>query len=227
MGLFEAADGGTLFLDEVGELPRTVQPALLRALQFGELRPVGAESVRRVDVRVIAATNRDLREQVRAGEFREDLYYRIAALEISVPPLRARRGDIRALAVHYLARSGHVVAIDDAAFDLLERFDWPGNVRELENTLERLCLLADDCRIDAKSVEKQLERPVEHAGPLPTLDLHVLERIAVIEALAAFKGDKREAAKALGVSLKTLYNQIDRHGLRPRPAVDGATTAKA
>ncbi|MCK6446535.1 MAG: sigma-54 dependent transcriptional regulator [Planctomycetes bacterium] len=220
MGLFEAADGGTLFLDEIGELPRTVQPALLRALQFGEVRSVGAESVRRVDVRVIAATNRDLRELVRNGEFREDLYYRIAALDVTVPPLRARRADIRALAVNYLARSGHVVAIDEAAFDALERYDWPGNVRELENTLERLCLLVDDARIDGETVSKQLARNEEASGPLPTLDLHVLERIAVVEALAAFKGDKREAAKALGVSLKTLYNQIDRHGLRKKPVTD-------
>jgi DNA-binding NtrC family response regulator len=224
MGLFEAADGGTLFLDEVAELPRTVQPALLRALQFGDVRPVGAEEVRRVDVRVIAATNRDLRELVRTGEFREDLYYRIAALELTVPPLRARRGDVRALALSYLARTARAVAFDDGAFEVLERHDWPGNVRELENTLERLCLLADGARIDAATVERHLQRSAEPSGPLPTLDLHVLERLAVIEALAAFNGDKREAARALGVSLKTLYNQIDRHGLRPKPASDDATT---
>ncbi|MCE9595413.1 MAG: sigma-54 dependent transcriptional regulator [Planctomycetes bacterium] len=223
MGLFEAADGGTLFLDEVAELPRTVQPALLRALQFGDVRPVGAESVRRVDVRVIAATHRDLRELVRVGEFREDLYYRIAALEVTVPPLRARRDDLRALALHYLARAGHATAIDEDAFDALARHDWPGNVRELENTLERFCLLAEGGRIDARTVEQHLQRSLEPSGPLPTLDLHVLERLAVIEALTAFKGDKREAARALGVSLKTLYNQIDRHGLRPKPAGDGAS----
>ncbi|MFN0242431.1 MAG: sigma-54-dependent transcriptional regulator [Planctomycetota bacterium] len=219
IGLFEAAHGGTLFLDEIGELPKQVQPALLRALQFGEVRPVGGDRVRSFDVRVVAATNRDLMALIAAGEFREDLYYRVAALPLHVPPLRERRDDIPELARTFLARSaarmGRPLAFDDAALARLCELDWPGNVRELENAAERLCVMADSDVVDALAVERYVPRSLARAE-LPTLSLEELERRAIIKALELHGGDKRVAAAQLGIALKTLYNKLDRYGLRPR-----------
>ena len=218
IGLFEAAHEGTLFLDEVGELPKAVQPALLRALQFGELRPVGGDRARRVDVRVVAATNRDLGAMLRSGEFREDLYYRVATLVLEVPPLRARREDVAVLARHFLARSaarlGRELELDEAALRRLADHDWPGNVRELENAAERLCVMAEGRSIGAGLVERHVLRGPSGRGELPTVRIEDLERLAIEAALRHRGGDKRAAALDLGIALKTLYNKLDRYGLR-------------
>jgi DNA-binding NtrC family response regulator len=218
VGLFEAAHGGTLFLDELGELPATVQPALLRALQFGEVRPVGGERVRTVDARVLAATNRNLLEMVEQGAFREDLYYRIATLQIDVPPLRERLGDIRLLATTFLARSaarlGRRITFEEAALQRLAEHLWPGNVRELENAAERLAVMVEGAVIDAELVERHVlvRRPTR--GELPSLRLEELEKLAIVAALRRHGGDKKAAAAELGIAFKTLYNKLDRYGLR-------------
>jgi len=230
-GLFEAADGGTLFLDEVGELPLELQPALLRAVQFGEIRSVGSDQVRHVDVRLVAATHRDLLAKVKDGTFREDLYYRLAVLEIAVPPLRERAEDIPALARAFLAReahrSGRPLELEDAAVDRLRQHHWPGNVRELENAIVRLSVLVDGPRITAADVaEYVFAGSHRHApsGELPTLDLHQLEALAIEKAMARFDGNKPKAAQALGIALKTLYNKLnaaeeDKSNPPPQPPV--------
>ena len=218
VGLFEAAHGGTLMLDEVGELPKAVQPALLRALQFGEIRPVGSDRVRRVDVRVVSATNRDLRKRIAEGEFREDLYYRIAPLVLEVPPLRARREDVPELARRFVQRSagrlGRQLELDPDAIRRLEGHDWPGNVRELENAAERLCVMCDGERIGPELVDRYVLRNGGPQGDLPTLNLDELERRAVLDALERHGGDKRAASATLGIALKTLYNKLERYGLK-------------
>ena len=213
-GLFEAADGGTLFLDEVGELPLELQPVLLRAIQFGEIRPVGGQSTKHVDVRVVAATNRDLVAAAAQGEFREDLYYRLATLVVRVPPLRDRREDVPEFARAFLEE--RKLGIEPAAMQMLGAYDWPGNVRELENVLRRLAVLATGATITAADVEQNLQATAARcAGPLPTLDLESLERMALVAALERHRWDKRAAATTLGVALKTLYNMIARYGVRP------------
>ncbi len=213
-GLFEAADGGTLFLDEIGELPIAVQPVLLRALQFGEIRSVGSERVRRVDVRVVAATNRDLLARIKEQQFREDLYYRIAALVVEVPPLRIRPEDIDDLSAHFLNRSatrmGRRLSLDPAALARLKDHDWPGNVRELENACERLAVMCVGTEVKVADIERFVMRRPDAEGHLPTLDLARLESIAIHEAMARHSGDKPAAARALGVSLSTLYNKLER-----------------
>ncbi len=219
VGLFEAAHGGSLFLDELGEFPKAVQPALLRALQFGEVRPVGGERTRLVDVRVIAATNRDLEAEVRSGSFREDLFWRVTTLRLDVPPLRARREDVRELALAFLARAaaraGRALAFDADALERLADHEWPGNVRELENAAERLVVMVQGPRVDREAVERHVLARNALGGELPTLELEALERIAVEAAMRRCGGDKREAAALLGIALKTLYNKLDRYGLRP------------
>jgi two-component system response regulator HydG len=223
-GVFDAADGGTLFLDEVGELATAVQAALLRALQFGEVRPVGASATHAVDVRVIAATNRDLRTRVADGAFREDLYYRLAALQITVPPLRERRADVLILAQAFLAReaarAGAPLRVAPAAAERLLAHDWPGNVRELQNAMQRLAVLCAGPTIELADVERYViaagrpAAPAAGPGTLPTLDLEQLERLAIVAALERFGGDKPAAARELGIALKTLYNKIERYGLK-------------
>ncbi|MBZ0152941.1 MAG: sigma-54 dependent transcriptional regulator [Planctomycetes bacterium] len=213
-GLFEAADGGTLFLDEVGELPLELQPALLRAVQFGEIRPVGSDLVRHVDVRLLAATHRDLRRKVAEGSFREDLFYRLAVLELEVPPLRERAGDIAALAKAFLAReaqrAGRELRLDDDALRRLGQHPWPGNVRELENAIVRLGVLVDGPTISGRDVDTFVfagQRRTS-AGVLPTLSLPELEQIAIRAALQQQDGNKTKAAAVLGIALKTLYNKL-------------------
>jgi two-component system, NtrC family, response regulator AtoC len=214
-GLFEAADGGTLFLDEVGELPLEVQPALLRAVQFGEIRPVGSDSPRQVSVRLIAATHRDLRQKVADQTFREDLFYRLAVLELQVPPLRERSEDIAPLAHSFLAREsqrgGRLLSFDDGALQRLQQHAWPGNVRELENAIVRLGVLADGPVINARDVDEHVfggRRPTSGPGGLPTLDLGQLEQLAIQQALVQCGGNKTKAAAMLGIALKTLYNKL-------------------
>ncbi len=215
MGLFEAASGGTLFLDEVAELPIDLQPALLRALQFGEIRPVGSDQVRKVDVRVLAATHRDLQDSIATGRFRQDLFYRLAVLEVEVPPLRERQEDIPALAEAFLQHQSKRLVRDlqltPAAIVRLKAHSWPGNIRELENAMLRLAVMANVPEIGVEDIEMHAlgsAREMQQ-GPLPTIQLRELESLAIDEAMRRFAGNKRKAAEALGVALKTLYNKLN------------------
>jgi DNA-binding NtrC family response regulator len=228
VGLFEAAEGGTLFLDEVGELPLSVQPALLRALQFGEVRPVGSIRTRTVNVRVISATNQDLAAAARAGAFREDLFYRLCTFQIDVPPLRARRDDIPVLARSFLAtanaRTERPLRWSDAALERLRAHPWHGNVRELENAVTRLSVLASGPEITEEDVAQLAFGPVVPGrASLPTLNIAELERMAISAALDRHRGNKPAAAEELGISLRTLYNRLEKDD----PAEDEGTGAIA
>jgi DNA-binding NtrC family response regulator len=225
-GLFVAAHGGTLFLDEIGELPLELQPKLLRALQEGEVKPVGGVEAIRVDTRVVAATNRDLRELIAAGRFREDLFYRLAVITIEVPPLRARRADIAALAHHFAelaarrARRGRV-ELTPAAIAWLESQDWPGNVRELENCLERAVVLASGDALDLDDVRPRGATASVDRTPaittatsldaVPTLD--ELERAHILRVLELCEGQKTRAAALLGINRTTLWKKLRAYGL--------------
>jgi DNA-binding NtrC family response regulator len=218
LGLIELAEEGTLFLDEVGNLPLPLQPALLRAVQFGEYRPVGDEKTRYADVRFLAATNRDLEVAVNQGEFREDLYHRISTLGISVPPLRDRPEDICLLAELFLQRHNDKVSnnlrkqFSSGALERLKPLPWGGNVRELENVVTRLVTLVEAAVIEGSDIDKQA-RPIRKPSEkgLTILDLDTLERSAVVQALRCHAGNRAAAATELGVAIKTLYNKIRNH----------------
>ncbi len=222
LGLIELAEGGTLFFDEIGELPMALQPALLRAVQFGEFRPVGAERSQSADVRIVAATNRDPAEAIGEKLFREDLYHRISTLSLVVPPLRERGDDTRLLALQFLERHNAAVPEPDlkrfsgAALERLAQQPWTGNVRELENVVVRLVTLVDGALIEPADVDRNVQRlqPVS-ATQLATLDLETLERSAVVQALQRHAGHRVQAAAELGVATKTLYNKIHQHGIGP------------
>ncbi|MGE5803744.1 MAG: sigma-54-dependent transcriptional regulator [Gemmatimonadota bacterium] len=216
-GLFEAANGGTLLLDEIGELPTGLQAKLLRVLQEGEIRRVGDQKTRTVDVRVLAATARDLDAETKTGRFREDLFYRINVVAIELPPLRERRQDIAPLARLFAARLAkrfaRPLSLSDAALAWLEGQQWPGNVRELENAIERAAVLSNKEALEPEDFS-HAARPTPHVS-LGTLDeaVEAAERQAIAAALAASNGNRREAAKRLGVSLRTLFYKIDRYGI--------------
>jgi two-component system response regulator AtoC len=216
-GLFEQADGGTLLLDEIGELPLGLQAKLLRVLQEAEIRRVGDQKTRRVDVRVLAATARDLAAEAAAGRFREDLFYRLNVVAIHLPPLRERREDIAPLARHFVARLvqrfGRPLTLSDAAVTWLEGQEWRGNVRELENAIERAVVLTDKDALEPGDFA-HTPRTAHHA-PAGTLSDAVegAERDAIAAALGEVGGNRREAAKRLGVSLRTLFYKMSRHGL--------------
>ncbi len=216
-GLFEAADGGTLFLDEIGETSPSMQVRLLRAIQEGEIRRVGEERDRKVDVRVIAATHRDLEARVREGQFREDLYYRLSVFPIALPPLRERREDIPLLAQHFLARQtapNTPRALTTRAMDALCAHSWPGNIRELQNEVERAALLAGgEERIDAMHLSERITGP---AGSLTQIDrsgqlkdvLAQVERDMIVRALQRSNGNRTRAARELGVSRWGMVQKI-------------------
>jgi len=221
-GLLVAAAGGTFFLDEIGETSPATQVKLLRALQEREVIPVGATQAVPVDVRIIAATNRDLDEEIRKGAFRSDLYYRLNVIAIRLPALRDRKDDIPILATHFLEqmgveRSGRCpTAISQETMEILLRYDWPGNVRELENALERAAVLTRGDRIEASALPERLrEAPtqelVSHRLPAnPTLD--VIEQAYIQWVLAAEGGNKTRAAEVLGIDPSTLYRKLSRYG---------------
>jgi DNA-binding NtrC family response regulator len=224
-GLFEHATGGTLLLDEIGELPVGLQAKLLRALQESEIRRVGDQKTRKVDVRVLAATARDLEAEMRAGRFREDLFYRIHVVVIELPPLRARRDDIAPLARYFTARLaerlGRPLSLSESAIAWLADQDWPGNVRQLENSIERAAVLTNHETLspaDLGSERRAASQSPESAeggtgsGTLREVTEYA-EREAITRALKATNGNRREAAKQLGVSLRTLFYKIDRYGL--------------
>jgi two-component system response regulator AtoC len=236
-GLFAEADGGTLLLDEVGELPPAVQIKLLRFLQEGEIRPVGENRSERVDVRVLAATHRDLGKLIQVSEFREDLYYRLNVVNLAVPPLRARREDILALARVFVARFNRelnrqvpVTTFEPEAEELLVSYAWPGNVRELENAIERGVLLAESGQIQVQnlperlwSVQKPLRGPSEAAAPpdAPADDLSLkramrsLEERYIRAALRRTRGNRTRAAELLEISHRALLYKVKEYGIDP------------
>jgi DNA-binding NtrC family response regulator len=217
-GLFEVAGAGTLFLDEIGEIAPTVQAKLLRALQEREIRRVGAERNIQVHARVVAATNRDLRAAVEAGTFREDLYFRLGAFVITVPPLRDRREDIPLLVHEFLRRSAarvkkDVKTVSADAMTALMRYEWPGNVRELEHAIERAVILAHGASIGIRELPPEVRQPARNRLRTDNLDLQEQERVMIERALERFRGNRRQAAEALKISPVTLWRKMKRYGL--------------
>ncbi|TWT81351.1 Transcriptional regulatory protein ZraR [Planctomycetes bacterium CA13] len=223
-GLFEVADHSTLFIDEIGELPLMLQPKLLRVLEDGSMRRIGSHKERRVDVRIVAATNRDMQTEVTEGRFREDLYYRINVMALDLPPLRERADDIELLVDHFLDKD---CELDDDSRRALINYSWPGNVRQLINTLQRASVLADDGHITLEDLPADLrcqssgsENQVgENEGTLqgsaiPAVgSLIALEREHIAEVLHRENGNKSKAARALGVERRKLYRLMEKHGI--------------
>ena len=226
-GFFGKADGGTLVLDEIGELPLSVQAKLLRVLQNGEIQPVGTGAVERVDVRVIASTNRDLEAEARAGRFREDLYYRLAFVELVVPPLRDRRGDIPELVAEFVRRYADRFEVRDVRFspelvDKMTGAEWPGNVRQLESCVARIVALSSDGAVigpEAYDASAATPPPPEAsaapaAGSVSLYDqLEAVERSIVKKMLAATSGNQSEAARRLGISRTALIDRMKKYDL--------------
>jgi transcriptional regulator with PAS, ATPase and Fis domain len=236
-GLMETANRGTLFLDEIAELPAPLQVKLLRVLQERQIRRVGGTALVDVDVRVVSATNRDLRDAIAKGHFRDELYYRVNVIAIHLPPLRERAGDVRLLAHTFLKRygQGRVTGMDDAAADALDRYRWPGNVRELQNVIERACALADGTVVTIRDLpDHVLQAPARPAEAVPSLLgegappagtdltlkaakdqwLQVLEVSYLRDLLARHDGNVSSAAKAAGIDRKTFHRLINKYGLR-------------
>jgi DNA-binding NtrC family response regulator len=216
VGRFELADGSTLFLDEIANVPLSQQAKLLRVLQTGEIERVGSSRTRRVDVRVLAATNADLRAEVAAGHFREDLLFRLNTIEIHLPPLRERREDILPLALLSLRRSAaryrkSLTGFDRGAIEALHAHLWPGNVRELDHAVERAVLLAFGDVVRAGDLA--LEPAGSGASHLEEMTLEEVERVLIQKALARFGGNVSQAAKTLGLSRSALYRRLKSHGL--------------
>ena len=222
IGAFERAKGGTVFLDEVGDMPLVLQAKLLRVLQEREIQRVGGSISVPVDVRVIAATNKDLESRVKSGEFREDLYFRIAVFPIVIPPLRERREDIPLLAKHFLEKHAERIeksmsGISNAALRLLLQYDWPGNVRELENAIERAVLLETTDVLQLNSLPPRLSPIVasrrDHTAPPAILPLAEVERQALVHALEVSANNVTQAARGLGLNRATLYRKLKKYGL--------------
>ncbi len=212
-GLFEIADGGTLFIDEMGEMPPSMQAKLLRVLEDGSMRRVGSLKERRINTRVISATNRDLAREVEERRFREDLYYRINVMSIDLPPLRDRTGDVPLLVSQFL---GGDWKIDVSAMTAMESYRWPGNVRQLINVLERAKILADSQTITLEDLPQELtsEAPVGNTRHHTPDTLAALECAKVIEVLRREHGNKTRAAKALGITRRSLYRLIEKYDIR-------------
>ena len=220
-GLFEQADGSTLLLDEIGELPLPLQSKLLRVLQEGEIRRVGDQRTRRLDVRLLAATAKDLAAEARAGRFREDLFDRLNVITIHLPPLAERREDIAPLARHFVAqlgnRLGRPLTLSPDAVTWLEQQAWPGNIRQLEHSLERAAVLSDADTLDAEHLRtaspgQAASRPTVGGGTLGEA-VEAAERSAIATALAAAAGNRRDAAQRLGISLRTLFYKLRQYDL--------------
>ena len=231
-GLFQAANGGSIFLDEIGELPLEMQAKLLRVLQEKEVRPVGSNDRHTVDVRVIAATNRDLESAYRTGTFRKDLYFRLNVVTVHIPPLRERRADIPTLVHHFLSRYTPTkpLQVTAAAMKSLLQYDWPGNVRELENCIARAVTLGDQETIDVQDLPPAIrsEQPASSemtshdAASLSTTALAEMERMTILRVFEQAHGDKALAGKMLGISRATLYRKLKRYNiaLRGNPGQD-------
>jgi two-component system, NtrC family, response regulator AtoC len=226
MGLFQAANGGSIFLDEIGELPLEMQAKLLRVLQEKEVRPVGSNDRHAVDVRVIAATNRDLESAYRTGTFRKDLYFRLNVVTVHIPPLRERRSDIPTLVHHFLNRYTPTkpLQVTAAAMKSLLQYDWPGNVRELENCIARAVTLGDQLTIDVQDLPPAIrsEQPAtsemtpQDAASLSTTALAEMERMTILRVFEQAHGDKALAGKMLGISRATLYRKLKRYSIALR-----------
>ena len=223
-GLFQSAHGGTIFLDEIGELPLEMQAKLLRVLQEKEVRPVGSNQRVKVDVRVIAATNRDLEAEYKAGRFRKDLYFRLDVVTVRLPSLRERRSDIPLLVHWFLDRhaGGSEIQVSSAAMKALLQYDWPGNVRELENCIERATTLGDDKLIDVDDLPpsiashvpgSDIAAPVPSSGSVSSTDLEDIERATIQRVFEQVNGDKVMAGKMLGISRATLYRKLKRYNI--------------
>jgi transcriptional regulator with PAS, ATPase and Fis domain len=212
MGVFEAAHHGTAFLDEIGDIEPSFQLKLLRFLQEREIRPLGSAKSKPVDVRVIAATNRSLQKMVEEGKFREDLWFRVNVVRITIPPLRDRHGDILLLARFFVnkynLRYKRDVKLTESGVKAMEEHPWPGNVRQLQHLIERLTILAPNDRIDSESVHDALDAMDAHDAPVETLADAEAEQIHRV--LAATGGNKSRAAQILGIERKTLYRKLER-----------------
>jgi two-component system, NtrC family, response regulator HydG len=233
LGLMETAHGGTLFLDELGELPLGLQVKLLRSLQERQVRHVGGTRPIDVDVRIVSATNRDLHAQVTAGEFREDLYYRVNVIDVVLPPLRERAGDIELLATSFMRKytrdaGSTVKGFEPEVMLALEMYSWPGNVRELQNVIERACALAEGEAITVAELPQHLRSPAAPADPLPLAStgskltlketkerwISQLEATYVTELLKREGGNVSQAARTAGIDRKTLHRLLNKHGMR-------------
>ena len=237
LGYFRSANGGTLFLDEVGELPLELQPKLLRAVENHEVQPVGSTRSFRVEIRVIAATNRDLRAMMKEGRFRDDLYYRLNTAVVVIPPLRERGGDVAALLGHFVARFNTMLGkrvefISAHALRLLETYEWPGNVREFSNSIQSAMMMTDGAHLDVNALPESITKtahssPSANMGDAPadaevsgstlTLNEAVDEasRRALERALRAAQGNCHRAADLLGVSRYTVYRMLTRYRMAP------------
>ena len=226
IGKIEAARGGTLFLDEIGEMPVELQPYLLRVLEGGELYPLGASQPRHVQFKLIAATNRDLRADVAAGRFRQDLFYRVSVTTLRIPALRERKEDIAELVEHFNREVSHrhgvsVKGFEADVIDAFERYAWPGNVREMRNVVEGMVMLTDDDTVTAAQLPEELaflgaggrDRPHIFAESATVPDLDAVERDAISTAIARRQGNLTRVAQELRISKSTLYLKIDKYGL--------------
>jgi two-component system NtrC family response regulator len=211
-GRFTLANGGSIFLDEIGNLPQALQGKLLRVLQEREFEPLGAERTERVDVRVIAATNRDLRQLVVDGQFQSDLFYRLNVIPIHIPPLRERREDIAVLVDHFVRKHAQrtgkpIETVEDGVLAALQQYDWPGNARELENTIERAVVLSTGRKLAVRDISV-VAPPLTQTPALPSLRLHQnlewAERETVRRALDQSRGVKKDAAELMGISQRAL-----------------------
>ncbi|HXY62270.1 MAG TPA: sigma 54-interacting transcriptional regulator, partial [Nitrospirota bacterium] len=218
-GAFELAQGGTLFLDEIGELTLDLQPKLLRVLDQRESRRIGADKPVAVNVRIISATNRDLEKEVTAKRFREDLYYRLSVVRVSLPPLRQRKEDIETVTRYLLTKISSeierkITGLSPEALVALTAYSWPGNVRELRNVLGRAAALSDGRRIEAKNLFlSQGEKKVTTEG-LSGKTLEEIEKAAIRATLRSVSGNKTEAARVLGIAYSTLYEKIKKYDIR-------------
>ncbi|MGE0786752.1 MAG: sigma 54-interacting transcriptional regulator [Sandaracinaceae bacterium] len=220
-GIFEAADGGTVFLDEIGELPLTLQAKLLRVLESREVTRLGSVTPRRVDVRFVSATNRDLAREVSERRFREDLYFRLNGIRIDVPPLRERRADIVPLAHRFARRSGGGVTLSAAAISAIERYAWPGNVRELKNAMERAVVLAGQGIVELTHLPPEIRGEARDATPgeerAIRSELEDVERRRILEALEETGGNQTRAAALIGMPRRTFVKRLAAYGIeRPR-----------
>ena len=218
IGRFELADGGTLFLDEIANVPMTLQPKLLRVLETGEFERVGSSKTMKVNVRVLSATNADIKADVAAGKFRQDLMFRLNTVEIHLPPLRERREDIAPLAEHFLRlnreryRRGHMW-FTDQALEALRAHSWPGNIRELDHVIERAVLMTNTETVSAMDLALQTTPAAQLSARLEEMSLEDAERLLIKKALARFDGNANRAAEALGLSRSALYRRLQKYGL--------------
>ena len=216
IGRFELADGGTIFLDEIANVPVRQQSKLLRVIESGELERVGSSRSKKVDVRVISATNADLQASSQSGDFREDLLFRLNTVEIHLPPLRERREDVPVLAMHFLSQYAsryrrQIKDFDPAALGIMTQYGWPGNVRELEHTVERAVLMCRSDQIQPGDLGLSSQRAP--AQNLEELSLEAVESILIRKALQRFQGNISQAAEALGLSRGALYRRMEKYGL--------------